>query len=60
MDAGLKNPNGQGVREVLIDIFNEFPSYDLQPKKGYKAAIQDIESRLGAIASFEGLEHCSK
>jgi hypothetical protein len=51
----VKNANGQGVRDILIEVMDKFPSYDLQSKGGSEAAIQDIESRL-AIASCEDSE----
>jgi hypothetical protein len=51
----VKNANGQGIHDILIDIMDKFLSYDLQSKGGVEAAIQDIESRL-AIASFKDPE----
>lgn len=52
IDTGRRNAKGQAVREVLIDILNEFPRYELQSEAGSEAAIRDIESRLSGIASF--------
>jgi len=51
--CNLKNASGvsgQTLREVLIDILNKFPSYNLQSKRGSEVAIH-IESKLGTVAA---------
>lgn len=50
VDSNQKNANGQTLRQVLIDILDKFPSYDLQSKQGSEVAIRDIESKLGTVA----------
>ena len=49
IDSNLKNTNGQTLRDVLIDILDKFPNYDLQSKQGSEAAIHDIESKLKTV-----------
>jgi hypothetical protein len=55
VDSGLKNANGRSVAEVLADILNKFPSYELQSEEGSEMAIRDIESKLSEVASFEDM-----
>lgn len=56
LDSDLRNADGQTVREVLVDILNKFPTYDLQSQQGSEVAIRDIEHKLSSVASFEGEE----
>ena len=41
------------VAKALIDILDDFPSYELQSEAGSDMAIRNMESRLSAVASFE-------
>lgn len=45
-DTGLRNANGQSLRETLINILDEFPNYELQSEEGCEAAIHDMESKI--------------
>jgi hypothetical protein len=37
------------MREVLIDIIEAFPKYDLESDGGIEVAIQDLETKLGNL-----------
>jgi hypothetical protein len=56
LDTKLKNEQGQTVQQVLVEILDKFPDYDLETKKGAEVAIRDIESKLVGMASFEEAE----
>lgn len=52
VDTGQKNVDGKTLREILIDILEKFPSYDLLSEEGVTQASQDIEASLSPVASF--------
>jgi hypothetical protein len=53
IDTGLKNPDGQDVARVLVEMIGGFPRYDLESDEGIYKAIKDMETKLGQIAHFE-------
>jgi len=56
IDSGAKNADGKTLAEVLIDIMDKFPKYDLNSEEGITETIRDIETSLDPIASFEAVE----
>ena len=53
IDMGLTTSNGKTVREVLIDIMQMFPSYNLETNEGIHDAIKDMRTQFGEVASIE-------
>lgn len=41
------------VREVLLDVLEAFPKYDLESAEGTKKAVKDIEGKIGEVATIE-------
>lgn len=56
IDTGLTTSDGKTVRDVLIDIMQTFPSYDLETDEGIHDAIEDMRTQFGGVASIE--ERC--
>jgi hypothetical protein len=56
VDTGQKNVDGKTLREILIDILEKFPSYDLLSEEGVAEASQDIEASLSPVASFREMK----
>jgi hypothetical protein len=52
VDTGQKNVDGKTLGEILIDILEKFPSYDLLSEEGVAEASQDIEASLSPVALF--------
>ena len=56
VDTCQKNVDGKTLKEILIDILEKFPSYDLLSEEGVAEAVaeasQDIEASLSPVASF--------
>ena len=52
VDTCQKNVDGKTLKEILIDILEKFPSYDLLSEEGVAEASQDIEASLSPVASF--------
>jgi hypothetical protein len=57
IDTGLTTSNGKTVRNVLINIMQTFPSYDLETDEGICKAIKDTRTQFGELAN---IEECSK
>ncbi|RDB20182.1 hypothetical protein Hypma_013042 [Hypsizygus marmoreus] len=53
VDTSQKTPHSKTLREVLVDILDKFPNYELHSEKGVSEAIGDIEASLNPIATFE-------
>jgi hypothetical protein len=56
VETGQKNVDGKTLREILIDILDKFPGYDLLSEEGVAEANHDIEATLSPVASFRELE----
>ena len=56
VDNGQKNVDGKTLREILIDVLDKFPSYDLLSEEGIAEANHDIEATLSPVASFREME----
>lgn len=52
VDTCQKNVDGKTLKEILIDILEKFPSYDLLSEEGVAETSQDIEASLSPVASF--------
>ena len=39
--------------EVLLDVIEVFPKYNLESAEGINKAIQEMEEKLGEVASFK-------
>ena len=39
--------------QVLLDVIEMFPKYDLESDEGINKAIKEIEEKLGEVASFK-------
>ena len=55
-DSSQKDVDGKPLREVMIDVLEKFPSYDLLSEEGVAEASRDIEATLSPVASFKGFE----
>jgi len=55
VDTGLKSSDGKTLREVLLDIVEAFPTYDLGSDRGIDEAIKEMGIKLGEVASFEAV-----
>jgi len=53
IDTGRKSSKGKTMREVLLDIIEAFPKYDLESAEGINKAIEEMEEKLGEVASFK-------
>src|ERR1700689_4525015 len=53
MDTGLKSSKGKTMREVLLDVIEAFPKYDLESAEGTNKAIEEMEEKLGEVAIFK-------
>jgi hypothetical protein len=51
--AGRKWSDGKRMREILLDVIEAFPKYDLESAEGTNKAIEEIEEKLGEVASFK-------
>lgn len=56
-DSFRRNIDGKILSEVLVDLLDKFPDYDLMSEKGVEEAIHDIEASLKPIASFVPREY---
>lgn len=56
IDSGAKTVDGKTLSEVLIDIMDKFPKYDLNSEEGIAETIRDIETSLDPIASYKAVE----
>ena len=56
IENGQKSVDGKTLGEVLVDILDKFPSYDLLSEEGVAEASHDIEARLSPVAKFKELE----
>ncbi|TFK60684.1 hypothetical protein BDN72DRAFT_501205 [Pluteus cervinus] len=52
--AGTDNP--PRIWDAMTQLMERFPKHDLQTEQGVEKAIEDIESMLKPIATFEDLE----
>jgi hypothetical protein len=48
---GTKNVNGQGLKEVLLDIIKDFPKYNLESKEGVRHAVKDMAERINEVTT---------
>jgi hypothetical protein len=39
--------------EVLLDVIEVLPKYDLESAEGINKAVEEMEERLGKVASFK-------
>jgi hypothetical protein len=56
LDTSQKNVDGNPLREVMIDVLDKFPGYDLLSEEGVAEASRDIEATLSPVASFKEFE----
>ncbi|KIM48712.1 hypothetical protein M413DRAFT_21052 [Hebeloma cylindrosporum] len=52
VDTSKKDADGKTLQEILVDIHDKFPSYDLSSAEGVEAAIHEIEAKLCPVAKF--------
>lgn len=55
VDAGLKNSEGKGARDVLMDIIEDFPKHDFEFQDGICKVAEDIRAKLSKVANFDEL-----
>jgi hypothetical protein len=53
IDTGRKSTEGKTMREVLLDVIEAFPKYDLESAEGTNKAIEEMEEKLGEVANFK-------
>lgn len=41
------------MQEVLLDVLEVFPKYDLESAEGTNKAIKEMEQKLGEVANFK-------
>jgi len=58
VDTGLKSSNGKTAREVLLDIMDAFPGYDLESDEGIERAIDEMVTKLGQTVNFNESSGC--
>jgi len=54
-EKGQKNVAGKTLGEILVDILDKFPSYDLLSEEGVSEASHDIEASLSPVATSKEL-----
>jgi hypothetical protein len=47
------------MREVLLDVIEVFPKYDLESAEGINKAVEEMEEKLGEVASFKEISGIS-
>ena len=55
IENGQKSVDGKTLGEILVDILDKFPSYDLLSEEGVAEASHDIEASLSPVAKFKEL-----
>ena len=53
LDTGNKSSGGEAVREVLLDVLETFVKSDLEFTEGTEKAIEDIEAKVGEVATIK-------
>ena len=53
IDTGRTTSDGRTTQEVLVDIMQTFPAYELDSDEGIREAIEDMTTLLSEVANVE-------